>query len=247
VAHLKGKVLALQHYALPEDIALGGMLARRAYSAAPKGLAKLIRVATATNFGTSEQPKTVLELTAVAPNVRNASPAKGIAPRFWYMLPEFAARHRPDVFMPRVLHGHPRSFLNRGRGALVDANFSTLWLDANSDLNAHGLLAILNSAWCKVMLELSAAVLGGGALKVEATHLRRLLVPALDQSDRQMLNMLGKKLETSSQSGHLECLELIDRQVCKCLLGKRFTLRALAELHDILSKSMLRRRSHAKR
>jgi hypothetical protein len=56
------------------------------------------------------------------------------------------------------------------------------------------LLALLRSKWTICALELLGTVLGGGALKVEATHLRRLPLPLLTTRHVEVLADLGAEL-----------------------------------------------------
>jgi hypothetical protein len=84
--------------------------------------------------------------------------------------------------------------LNFGRGAVVDANFSTLWPTEDSAASAPAILALLNSGWASAYFETACTVLGGGALKVEAAHIRRLPVPKIDRHDWRSLERLGAKL-----------------------------------------------------
>ena len=56
------------------------------------------------------------------------------------------------------------------------------------------LMALLNSSWASAMLESTATVLGGGVLKVEATHLRSLPIPLLTSEECSALNRVGTAL-----------------------------------------------------
>ena len=59
-------------------------------------------------------------------NVRQSRNGKSL-PRFWYMLPDFAPRHLPPAFVPRINHGVARVESNLEPAILIDANFSTFW------------------------------------------------------------------------------------------------------------------------
>ena len=189
--HLSGWVLDLRRHALPEDMC-GDKLEAAPYDEIPRELADLVRAAGHANFGTETRPLRVWELTAVAPNIRKAS--RGLPRRHWYMLPDFACRHSPDVLLPRVNGATPRAYLNEGRECLVDANFSSLWIHSTSKWTSAALVAFMNSGWAQALIECSGAVMGGGALKVEASHLRRLPVPLISEGDIQDLNDLGERL-----------------------------------------------------
>lgn len=187
----RGYVLDLREYALPEDIVAGGK-ASKLYKPMPKKIAAVVRAAALANFGTLERPKKVFELTAVSTNIRTAS--RGAGSRHWYMLPDFSSRHRPDVFIARVNSGTPTAYLNKNRECLVDANFSTMWTEATSKWSPNALLAFMSSSWVQAAMELSGSVMGGGALKIEATHLRRLPIPNLSTNQLRVLNKLGVSL-----------------------------------------------------
>ncbi len=191
---LSGHVFDLNGYALPEDMDQKGMQAP--YRPMPKALADLIRVAAKTNVGTDCEPEWIPELSAVRPNVRLVNGER----RFWYMLPPFTRRHMPDVFIARVNSGHPRTILNCADRALIDANFSALWLERPGKIDVYALLAVLNSCWCLASMELIGSVMGGGALKLEATHLRRIPIPRLKPLEWQQLSALGHTLVEDAQA-----------------------------------------------
>ena len=239
---LKGFVLTLQNYVLPEDLATCHDNPRQAYKEAPAELVSLIRAACEANFGTKDEPKRVYELSAVAPNIRKqGQTSKNHPPRFWYMLPYFAPRHTPDLFIPRVNYEHPKTFLNEGRASIIDANFSSIWLDEESKIDIYALLSFLNSIWSLAAIEQSASVLGGGALKVEAAHLRKLPIPELDTADWKQLSNLGKSLTESGSAGIGKILDAIDKVIVSRLIGTRKTKEKIAQLR-YLAQSCLKRR-----
>ena len=223
---LQGCVITLHNHALPEDLA---NCDGKSYEPTPPELATLIRTASETNFGTPGEPKRVYELSAVSPNIRKS--------RFWYMLPDFAPRHIPDLFLARVNYGHPKTFLNTARASIIDANFSTIRLGKQSEIDAHGLLAFFNCSWSLVAMEQSASVMGGGALKVEATHLKKIPVPEFILDDWSQLSSLGKQLAAIDHGDADRILKAIDRVVVARLTGaidpqkKIEQLRHLAKIH----------------
>jgi predicted RNA methylase len=189
---VKGRVLVLDRYALPEDVdELGGS----GYLQLPEPLAEHVRTSARVNIGSDHEPKVIPSLSAVVTNVR--PPATDRAPRFWYQLPPLRDRHRPSLAVARVNHRHPRAFLNAERKCVIDANFSTIWPSERALVDEFALLTILNSAWCAAALELSCTVMGGGALKVEAAHLRRLPLPCLEPRTWKELSELGQRLASS--------------------------------------------------
>lgn len=225
---LRGRVLAIRSHALPEDDPDG------AYLRVPDGAARIIR-----NGSEAEiDGKRVWQLSAVAPNVRRGNPAKGIPPRFWYMLPDFAGRHLPDLLVARVNGGTPKTFLNEDRGAVVDANFSTVCVPGGSAADKWALLAMLNSSWCRAAMELSAAVMGGGALKVEAAHLRRLPIPDLSGEEWERLSLLGQALADGIDA---DVRDAIDAAVTSGLLGRRAMKKECRELAEIGENARVRR------
>jgi tRNA G10 N-methylase Trm11 len=193
----KGWVLDLRKHALPEDMGDVDLISLP-YKAMPDEVAKLVRAASQANFGTLEKPQKVWELTAVSPNIRPAS--RGAPAHHWYMLPDFAPRHMPDVLLPRVNADTPKAYLNASRACLIDANFSTLWATEKSWWTAAAILAVMNCAWVKAVIECSGTVMGGGALKVEATHLRRIPVPIFDRHQLLKLSELGERLAWSENT-----------------------------------------------
>src|SRR5690606_18916668 len=127
-------------------------------------------------------------LAAVATNARQDHAGRPVS--FWYQLPELAARHRPALLLGRVCGGRPSTYLNPS-AVVVDANFSGLWPTEPDAMPAEAMLALLNSSWVWANLETTCTVLGGGALKVEATDLRRLAMPDLSAEDVARLSRLG--------------------------------------------------------
>lgn len=227
---MQGCVLTLHNHALPEDLASGSGLP---YEPTPPELTALINVASEVNFGTQDEPKRVYELSAVAPNIRKS--------RFWYMLPDFAPRHIPDLFIARVNYGHPKTYLNTGRASIIDANFSTIWLDKNTKIDAPGMLAFFNCSWSLVSMEQSASVMGGGALKVEATHLKKIPVPDFTPGDWSQLSSLGKQLATADHGDVDRILETIDRVVVARLIDTMDPQKKIEQLRH-LAKTHLERR-----
>jgi predicted RNA methylase len=175
-----GRAFVLDGHALPEDIATGEAAGVRVpYVALPEQVAEFVRRAALLNLGSPDEPRLLPTLSAVITNVRRADPNRPErAPRFWYQLPPLAARHTGALLMPRINHGHPVVVANHDH-VVVDANFSTFW-PQESQLSAPALHALLSSTWSRAAMEAVGTVLGGGALKIEATQLRRLPLPAID-------------------------------------------------------------------
>ena len=96
--------------------------------------------------------------------------------------------------MARVNDASPSAYLNSiSAPVLVDANFSTFSV-ATETFSAEALFAFLNSQWIKTLVEITATPMGGGALKVEASHLRVLPIPTFDSESKHQLGELGQEL-----------------------------------------------------
>ncbi|UIY24828.1 SAM-dependent methyltransferase [Rhizobium leguminosarum] len=193
------RVLDLSQWVLPEDQAVVGRAAEAylkrgasAPRAMPAELASFVTRAGRFAPDPKEPARFIPDLSAVRTNIRQPANGRDI-PRFWYMLPAFTARHLPAIFTPRINHGTPVVALNTQPPILIDANFSTLWPEQKRWAH-HALYALFNSSWCRAAMESAGTPLGGGALKLEATHIRQLLIPSLSDSDCQTLETLGKQL-----------------------------------------------------
>lgn len=199
------RILDLSNWILPEDesVAVKAAEAYRKYGNTiprimPEDLAAFVRLAAHYAPDPKEPLRLIPDLSAVRTNIRQPANGRDI-PRFWYMLPEFTARHLPAVFTPRINHGTPTVALNMQPPILIDANFSTAWSEEES-WTSHALYALFNSTWCRAGMEAGGTPLGGGALKLEATHIRQLPVPLLADGDRQRLDVLGRKLVASGSA-----------------------------------------------
>lgn len=185
----------------------------------PLALAAFVRRAGQQPLGEGENAKPVCDLSAVRTNVRAARPAS--PPRFWYMLPDFMKRHLPDAFVPRIIHGNPQVYRNADEPILIDANFSTFWPD-DGGWSPRAPTAFLNSAWCKAVMEAVGTPLGGGALKLEAVHLRAMPVPRLGRAAIEEIDAAlraGGSEDRSRQD--------IDRIVLGALMGTQTPVSAL--------------------
>jgi len=190
------RVLDLRRLVLPEDVdavraaANLHLLEQDEFpTPMPVELALYVREAGNTSIGTGANTHLVPKLSAVRTNIRPAR--HGTLPRFWYMLPDFMPRHLPQAFVPRIIHTTPYVYANLDRPILIDANFSTFWSEGGN-WTAAGLAAFLNSAWCRAVMEAAGTPLGGGALKLEAVHLRKMPVPHLTPAVLASLNAAGQ-------------------------------------------------------
>lgn len=210
------RVLDLRGAVLPEDMdkvcqSAGLQLLRTEDLPAvmPDELAAHVRTAAKTSVGSDANARPIPDLSAVKTNVRAARGSS--VPRFWYMLPDFMPRHQPQAFVPRIIHDTPRVYANANPAILIDANFSTFWT-TDDGWEAAGLTALLNSSWSRAVMEAAGTPLGGGALKLEAVHLRTMPVPHLDPEAIATLNNAGRDSQDPQQC---------DRIVLRALLGDR--------------------------
>lgn len=115
--------------------------------------------------------------------------------RFWYMLPILQNRHTPNICISRLCGKSVESlYVESAKENLivVDANFITLW---NPDTKIQMItFALLNSTWFKCYMELIGTKMGGGALKLEASHIRQVLFPRLNDKQKERLYEAGKLL-----------------------------------------------------
>lgn len=233
---LIGRVLMIHKYAHPDDIKRDPELSMF-YKTMPKGLVNIINSASRV----SVNGKHIWELSAVSPNTRNENKGRDTKKRFWYMLPDLSPRHNPDVFIPRVNSGIPKVYLNSNRASIIDANFSTLWLSSDSKVDIWSLLALLNSSWCWAVLEYSSAIMGGGALKVEAAHLRKIPMPILSKRELEHLSKLGKMFDKVDEK---KIKQKIDELIISSIVGDKFTVDAYNSLLSLSNEKMSQRKNH---
>lgn len=115
--------------------------------------------------------------------------------REWFRLPTMARRHLPDLCISRVSAEVPEClYVRQSKTApiAIDANMVTVW--GETSRTVYAALAILNSTWSKLSLELICTVMGGGALKIEATHLKKLRIPKLADDQIAQLESTGLAL-----------------------------------------------------
>ena len=54
--------------------------------------------------------------------------------------------------------------------------------------------ALLNSTWAKLFLEIIGTAMGGGALKIEASHVKKIVFPRIDDEKKKELESVGKTI-----------------------------------------------------
>ena len=229
-----GRVLDLREWVLPEDAqshnseSLEQNFFGESCRVMPDQLAAHVRLAATIPANGKCDGVLIPDLSAVRTNIRSAKGGNS-KPRFWYMLPDFAPRHRPAAFVPRINQDTPWVEVNADEPVLVDANFSTFWSPEGS-WSRYAIKALLNSSWSRAYMEAIGTPLGGGALKLEATHLRRMLLPKLANSVKVKLHELGQSLSRDAQ----EKLKDIDQLVLAPFVSTNEHNRTIQDLADDL-------------
>jgi hypothetical protein len=122
---------------------------------------------------------------------------------------------------------------------LIDANFSTFWAPSNN-WSAPALKALLNSTWCQLVMESLGTPMGGGALKLEAAHLRKLPIPALSETEKEKLHIEGLQLRRASEKTRERIDKIVFEALCKETLGA--DPKELATMMTIRSEALRRMR-----
>ena len=226
---LETGVLYLQDHIRPQDFNVCTHNAAERYKVLPSALNDYI--STAEKY---KNPRGISfrEYSAVKPNEKKIDSQYE---RFWYMLPQFAPRHLPNLCITRVSSTAadcvyiPQSEENP---IAVDANFVTLW--GSSEETIKICLALLNSTWSKCYLELLCTVMGGGALKIEASHVRQLLFPKLNRRQLQRLSKYGITI-AKKQKITPELLNAIDATILESFTDEE---RLLMQIRALLRKKL---------
>ena len=238
---ISGRVLDLRRHALPIDSVstTEGELPKKWYYEVSDSLARHLNRAANFNIGEVDNPKYIPELSSVRTNQKKWNSRNPLdPPKFWYMLPDFMPRHSPELFIGRINGKCPRTILNKDK-VLIDANFSTIWRTSNQpSYDVYTLLAILNSTWSKLAMEESGTVMGGGALKLEATHIKNIPILKVDKNTIDELNKLGKKLIKNKKSTLI--LNNIDHCITRYILGRSQQKKVL-ELQSLLENQLSKR------
>lgn len=239
VTNHQSAVLILNRWALPEDIAAAD--GPEPWKPMKGDLARLVRISADIAYKRGLETTLLPNLSAVRTNVRTYHPnSPDVSARFWYQLPRLSDRHLPELYVPRVNAREPKAYANPDRARVIDANFSTLWPKDGHAIGANAMLALLSSTWVRCSLELIGTVLGGGALKIEATHLRRLVVPGLDGRSLAELEDLGQQLVERGLSA--DTMAAIDRIVFGSSVprSEQRQIRAASELASRLHEERTR-------
>jgi hypothetical protein len=251
---LRGRLLDLRGFVLPENAPRTGSGNKTNWQLIPDRLAEHVRKAAQTYMVRGESMTAIPSLSAVKPNGMGPDERIGsrlllgeVAVRMWYMVPDFSPRHFGAVCVPRIIHDEPRAILNSDPPVLIDANFSTLWC-YSGEWSSQMLFAVLNSTWGELCMEALGSTLGGGALKLEATHLRELPMPPLSVTQRQELESLVREASEArcSWSEFQHYRFRIDQIVVSALAGRtlmsRETRRLLEKLESVVGSLRAKRR-----
>ncbi|MEY8354934.1 N-6 DNA methylase [Lachnospiraceae bacterium 54-53] len=188
-----------------------------------------------------EGQKAIPELSAVKPNARFVKDNNKLIQRFWYMLPRYTSRHIPDFCVARINDGEPKFYMLAERAIVVDANFSTIWIDDQTKKYAY--LAILNSLWVKAYLGCISTVMGGGALKVEASHIKKVLIPKFDEDMFIKLSHLGEKLiSVNDENKSKALLNKIDQIILQYILKKMDVEKEYLNLYELVKSQINERK-----
>jgi hypothetical protein len=245
---LNGRVLDLRDYLLPEDFndRTAGLSLNETnpngFHCMPTELANYVRLAAHTYLVRGHRKVLIPDLSAVKPNGQSSKSLmisgyenKPVTLKKWYMLPNFAKRHMAAVFLPRIIQGSPKAIINDYPPAIIDANFSTLWPD-NSSISEYAIFSLFNSIWVELCIELMGTPLGGGALKLEATHIRQFPLPVLTKRHLSELTKLGMKLRKDPGRRLVELHEQIDLIVLGGICGSALNTSFLNELRCQIKK-----------
>ncbi len=251
---LRGRLLDLREFVLPENAPRNRASMRKQYRVMPEALAEYVRLAARTHFVRGETRTLIPHLSAVKPNglgpgERSNFPSQfgGAAVRMWYMVPDFTPRHTASVCVPRVIHDKPNAIMNADPPVLIDANFSTLWCESDT-WTAESIFAVLNSTWGELCMEALGATLGGGALKLEATHLRQLPLPMLSGSAKGRLSSLARETlglahnMTKLRHYRLQIDQVVISALARCRMSVNDTKATVEKLANLIQSLRAKRR-----
>lgn len=213
---VKGRVLYIQDAITKSDMIDTDSKYTCNYSVLNDEIGDFIEAASLYPANENNPNKFIPQLSAVKPNVRFEEKNNRRIKRYWYMLPRFTKRHLPDFFIPRINSDSPNVYLVKDVEIAIDANFSTLWIDEKHKEYKLAYFAILNSYWVKAYLESIATVMGGGALKVEASHIKKIRIPLLNKIELEKLTVYGSRLsEAKEQKEILDIIGNVDNLLLK--------------------------------
>lgn len=254
-AALRGRLLDLRGYLLPEYVQQNKRRANHQFPVLPQELADYVRLAACTYLVRGETRTLIPRLSAVKTNGLSPKDADDSPwlfteqePRLWYMVPDFAPRHLPGLLVPRIIHDEPMAILNAEPPVLIDANFSTLWCE-NDAWSAAGIFALLNSTWCRLCMEALGTTLGGGALKLEATHLRQLPIPVFSNEAKEKMRQLAcRMLDSEPKAKSLQPIQSkIDQFVISAFAQRQLPLRETTQIAESFAEHIQKLRDKRRR
>jgi hypothetical protein len=245
---IKGRALDLRRYLLPEDFKRYADASKKSklnlyrFYLMPEALAEYVQLASSTYLERGNRRTLIPELSAVKPNgagpddqgVHQHGSAKH-STRCWYMLPPFTQRHSAPIFIPRIAHELPLPVFNTNPPALIDANFSTLW-PADKSTSGELIFALFNSTWIELCMEALGTPLGGGALKLEATQIRRIPLPMLTGLQKSQLVSSASALLHSPPVNASAVRQRIDKIIISALSGGKVKGDRTADVSQTLSE-----------
>lgn len=223
---LEGRVLYIKEAITLRDQQRTSNQLRSKYQTLNQDLEDYINLAENTPLSSKNPDQLIPDSSAVKPNQRLTRTNGEESQRFWYMLPPLVKRHIPDFCIPRVNHESPQVYMLLNEGVVVDANFSTIWLDDQGQQHKLAYFALLNSTWFKACLECICTVMGGGALKVEATHLKKTPLPVLSGFDYRILQDYG---ETLAKLNSQEEIQNLRKRIDTIILRRIFKENSIEE------------------
>jgi hypothetical protein len=239
---LRGRLLDLREFVLPENAPQNDFAPSRKWKVMPEALAEYVRFAARTYLVRGETRTLIPELSAVKPNGlgpdERGKPSllrEDVAFRMWYMIPDFAPRHFATLCIPRIIHDEPRAILNCEPPVLLDANFSTIWCD-RSEWSFEAVFAVLSSTWGELCMEALGSTLGGGALKLEAAHLRQLPLPTFSGTQKDKMRCFVREaIDAGPMAGAYERYRRkIDQVVVSALAERNLSpAEAKASVHNL--------------
>ena len=186
----KNCIIYIQHHARQADLLKLSPRVKSNFNLIDSDLEKYISVSE--KYVCPSKKKSFKDFSAVITNEKKTTDGYE---RFWYMLPPLSKRHIPDLCISRVCSVSPETlFINHtfNEEIVVDANFITLW---NPDYKSQMVgFALLNSSWAKLFLEITGTAMGGGALKLEASQIRRVVFPRISCENEVLLEQIGKSI-----------------------------------------------------
>lgn len=240
---LRTRLLDLRGWFLPEDVTSSAAQRELKERILPDSIAEHVRNAARSYIHRGEKRTLIPELSAVRTNglrpgavIEDNLLLADQSLRMWYMIPDIKARHEGSICVPRIINSAPKLYFNSAPPSLVDANFSTIWVEKSNICN-RALYAFLNSSWAMFCYEAIGATLGGGALKLEATHLRRLPMPQFTEEQSSKLAMhANTMLSDTDLERSATCLrDEVDHIVIQALCRKRTNKAEVSKIRKTLT------------